>query len=73
MYECLCSGEHKGRYSEECRKQSSSGPLLTPIVFIYPTMEVDGAPKQPGYKLSSFVFGRTKKCIQVWNYLSVSK
>ncbi len=35
LYECVCS-EHKGRYSEECVKQSSSG-----------------APKQPGYKLSS--------------------
>ncbi len=25
LYECLCSAEHKGRYSEECGKQSSSG------------------------------------------------
>ncbi len=40
-------------------------------------MEVNGAPKQPVYKLSqkisSFVFGRTKKFIQVWNYLRVSE
>ncbi len=25
LYECLCSAEHKGRYSEECVEQSSSG------------------------------------------------
>ncbi len=45
----------KGRYSEECGKQSSSGAPLTSIVFflLLPTMEVNGAPKQPGYKLSS--------------------
>ncbi len=53
LYECLCSAEHKGRYSEECGKQSSSGAPLTSIVFIFPTMEVNGAPKQSGYKLSS--------------------
>ncbi len=35
LYECLCSSEHKGRYSEECRKQSSSGAPLTSIVFIF--------------------------------------
>ncbi len=53
LYECLCSAEHKGRYSEECGKQSSFGAPLTSIVFFFPTMEVNGAPKQPGYKLSS--------------------
>ncbi len=53
LYECLCSAEHKGRYSDECGKQSSSGAPLTSIVFFFPTMEVNGAPKQPGYKLSS--------------------
>ncbi len=53
LYECLCSAEHKGRYSEECGKQSSSGAPLTSIVFFFPTMEVNGAPKQPGYKRSS--------------------
>ncbi len=52
LYECLCSAEHKGRYSEECEKQSSSGAPLTSIVF-FSTMEVHGAPKQPDYKLSS--------------------
>ncbi len=35
------------------------------------TMEVNGALKQPDYKtffkISSFVFGRTKTFIQVWN------
>ncbi len=53
LYECLCSAEHEGRYSEECGKQSSSGAPLTSIVFFFPTMEVNGAPKQPDYKLSS--------------------
>ncbi len=53
LYECLCSAEHKGRYSEECGKQSSSGAPLTSIVIFFPIMEVNGAPKQPGYKLSS--------------------
>ncbi len=43
----------KGRYSEECGKQSSSGAPLTSIAFFFPTVEVHGAPKQPGYKLSS--------------------
>ncbi len=45
----LCSAEHKGRYSEECGKQSSSGAPLTSIVFFF----LKGALKQPGYKLSS--------------------
>ncbi len=77
LYECVCSAEHKGRYSEECGKQSSSGAPLTSIVFIFPTMEVNGAPKQPDYKLSSeylpLCSGRTKTFIQVWNYLRVIK
>ncbi len=50
LYECLCSAEHKGIYSEKCGKQSSSGAPLTSIVIFFPTMEVNGAPKQPGYK-----------------------
>ncbi len=33
LYECLCSAEHKGRYSEECKKKSTSGAPLTSIVF----------------------------------------
>ncbi len=53
LNECICSAEHKGRYSEECEKQSSSEAPLTSIVLCFPTMEVNGAPKQPGYKLSS--------------------
>ncbi len=43
LYECVCS-EHKGRYSEEWGKQSS---------IFSPTIEVNGAPKQPDYTLSS--------------------
>ncbi len=34
LYEYLCSAEHKGRYSEECGKQSSSGAPLTSISFL---------------------------------------
>ncbi len=56
LYECLCSALHTGRYSEECGKQSSSGAPLTCIVFYFPTMEVEGALKQPGYKLFSKYF-----------------
>ncbi len=40
----MCCSEHKGRYSEEWGTQSS---------IFFPTMEVNGAPKQPDYKLSS--------------------
>ncbi len=46
-------------------------------IFFFLLIEVNGAPKPPDYKLilqiSSFVFGRTKKFTQVWNYLRVSK
>ncbi len=53
LYECVCSAEHKGRYSEEWGKQSSSGAPLTSIVLFFPAMEVNGAPKQRDYNLSS--------------------
>ncbi len=76
LYECLCSAEHKWRYSEECRKQSNSGAPLTSIVF-FSYYGSQWCPKtawlQTFFKISSFVFGRTKKFIQVWNYLRVSK
>ncbi len=39
-------------------------------------MEVNGAPEllfPTFFRISSFVFSRTKTCIQVWNYLRVSK
>ncbi len=74
LNECLCSAEHKGRYSEECGKQSSSGAPLTSRVFFFPTMK-SMVPQNSlitsFLQISSFVFGRTK--IQVWNYLRVSK
>ncbi len=50
LYECLCSAEHKGRYSEECGNRAVLGHHW---LFFFPNMEVNGAPKQPGYKLSS--------------------
>ncbi len=52
LYECLCSAEHKGIYSEECEKQQFWGTIDLHSIY-FPTMEVSGAPKQPGYKLSS--------------------
>ncbi len=42
LYECVCY-EHKGRYSEA---------VLDHSIFS-PTIEVNDAPKQPDYKLSS--------------------
>ncbi len=76
LYECLCSAEHKGRYFEECGKQSTSGAPLTSIVFFF-YYGSQWCPKtawlQTFFKISSFVFGRTKTFIQVWNYLRVSK
>ncbi len=67
LYECLCSAEHKGRYSEECGKQSSSGAPLTSIVFFFLL-------EQRQNKVFVLVGnGRTKTFIQVWNYLWVSK
>ncbi len=38
----MCFSEHKGRYSEEWGKQSG---------IFFSTMEVNGVPKQPDYKL----------------------
>ncbi len=77
LFECLCSAEHKGRYPEECGKQSRSGAPLTSIVFFFSYYGSQWCPKtawlQTFFKISSFVFGRTKKFIQVWNYLRVSK
>ncbi len=47
------------------------------IVFFCPTIKVNGAPEQPGYKLSSkylpLCSAEQNKFIQVWNYLRVSK
>ncbi len=40
LYECLCSAEHKGRYSEECGKQSSSGAPLTSCLHTVKDMEM---------------------------------
>ncbi len=45
LSECLCSAEHKGRYSEECGKQSSSGAPLTSIVFFFSYYGSQWSPK----------------------------
>ncbi len=72
LYECVCFSEHKGRYSEECGKQSSSGSL-----YFFSYYGSQWCPKtawlQTFFKIFSFVFGRTKTFIKVWNYLRVSK
>ncbi len=76
LYECVCSAEHKGRYSEECGKQSISGAPLTSIVFFsyYGSQWCTKTARlQTFFKISSFVYGRTKKFIQVWNHLRVRK
>ncbi len=68
LYELLCSVEYKGRYSEACGKQSSPGAPLTFFCFgsqWYPKT----AWLQTFFRISSFVFSRTKKFIQVWTYL----
>ncbi len=71
LYECLCSAEHKGRYFEECGKQTSSrGTIDFNSISFFSIMEVNVAPKQPGYKLSShistFVFSRTVIHTGLW-------
>ncbi len=80
LYECLCSVEHKGRYSEKSVNQSSSGAPLTSIVSLGKKMSYYGSQRCPKtawlqtfFKIYSFVFGRTKKFIQVLNYFRVSK
>ncbi len=72
LYECVCS-EHKGRYSEVSEKLSSSGAPLTSIVLFFFTIEVNGAPKQPDYKLSSEYLPVCSEQRQVWKYLRESK
>ncbi len=53
LYECICSAEYKGRYSEECGKTEQFWGTIDYRSIYFPTMEVNGAPKQPAYKLSS--------------------
>jgi len=72
LYTFTCSVEHKIQYFKELLwKLNSSGSPLTSIIYFFPTLEGNGAPKRPGYKLffkiSSFVFNRTKKRIQFNN------
>ncbi len=65
LYECVCSAEHKGIYSEEWGKQSS--------IFSYYWSQ--WFPKtawlQTFFRISSFVF-RTNTFIPVWIYLRMS-
>ncbi len=53
LYECICSAEFKGRYSEECGKQSSSGGPLTSMVYFVSYNGSQWCPKTACYKLSS--------------------
>ncbi len=76
LYEYLFSAERKGKYSEECGKQSSSGEPLTSIVWkkiLWKSMMPKTTWVQTFFKISSSVLSRTKTLIQVWNYLRVSK
>ncbi len=52
MYECICSAEHKEDI-EECEKTEQFWGTIDFHSICFPTMEVNGAPKQPGYKLYS--------------------
>ncbi len=73
LYECICSAEHKGRYSEECGKQQFWGTIDIHIFSPYYGSQwcLKTSWLQTFFKISSFVFGRTKTFIQVWNYLRV--
>ncbi len=76
LYECRCSAEHKGRYSEECGKQSSSGAPLTSIVFfflLWKSMMPQNSLVTNFLQNIFLCVQQTKKFIQVWNYLRVSK
>jgi len=75
LYEFLCSAEHKGRYFEE-----SVGTIGAPLTSIVVKIKYYGSQWCPRtalfptfFRISSFVFSRLKKCIQVWNYLRVRK
>ncbi len=64
QYECLCSAENKGRYSEECGKHQFWGTIDFHSIF-FPTMEVNGAPKQPvtNFLQNIFLYIRQNKSI----------
>ncbi len=71
LYEFLCSAEHKIQYFEE-----SVGAPLTSIVGkkYYGSQWCPRTALYPSFfRISAFVFSRTKTFIQVWNYLRVSK
>jgi len=54
LYSFTCSVEHKIQYFKELLwKLNSSGSPLTSIIYFFPTLEGNGAPKRPGYKLFS--------------------
>ncbi len=77
FYEFLCSAEHKGRFfwrkfvirlfwgtiDFHSRKKNYYGSQWCPRTALFPTF----------FRISSFVFSRTKKFIKVWNYLRMSK
>ncbi len=71
--------EHKRRYFEKKRK-NVDGPLIFGIWYIWYFFPCYGSLWEPStvwlplfLKISSFVFNRIKKLIQVWNNLRVSK
>ncbi len=77
LYEFLCSAEHKGRYFEQSLSPGCFGAPLTSTVEKKKNYGSQWCPRTAlfptFFRISSFVFSRTKKFIQVWNYLRVSK
>jgi len=76
LHEFLSSSEHKGKYLEERLEPNSCLPQLTSIVEKKNRMEASKSmvPKfQSFFKISSFVFIRRKKLIQVCKNLRVNE
>ncbi len=76
LYEFLCSAEHKGKYSEECGKQSRSGtPLTSTVLFflLWKSMVPQNSLVTNFLQNIFLCVRQNKKFIQVWNYLRVSK
>jgi len=71
----LSSAEYKGRYFEErLEPNSCEAPLTSIVIFFYYWSQWWQTTVwfQSFFKISSFVFSRRKKLIQVWNNLRVS-
>jgi len=72
LYEFHSSAEHKGRYFEERLEPNSRSAQLTSILDKKKILKSMVPKFQSFFKISSYVFSRRKKLIQVWNNLRVS-